>query len=196
MPVEDPNELERVDREIRINERKQRAAEKGGREMHLWEAEDSPSEESESFRERMNDFENAPITCNFQQLLDRGVELPPAEVMSDAELSAKLTEVIDQLAQMHVFLSQTNHLSDRELYVHLWEESLREGVPDMPFDEHSAWHIDILGGCSEEDLHLQLKYYSNEEDRRYWRERFPEDEIPPHEDPPYDRDRHLPKHEF
>jgi hypothetical protein len=37
-----------------------------------------------------------------------------------------------------------------------------------------------------------LKYYASEKYRAWWREDFPEYEIPAHEDPPYDRDRHLP----
>ncbi len=47
---------------------------------------------------------------------------------------------------------------------------------------------------SERDIHAWLKYYADEETRQRWAEDFPNDVVPPHEDPPYDRDRHLPQH--
>ena len=111
--------------------------------------------------------------------------------MDDRQLTAKLRGVIDALAQRRVFISQTDHLSDRELYALLWGDALREPVKDMPLDEPSAWHIDLLSGGGEEDTGLYLKYYADEETRRHWLEDFPDDEVPPHEEPPYDRDRHL-----
>lgn len=64
--------------------------------------------------------------------------------MDDLQLAAKLSEILDALARMRVFLSQTDHLSDRELYTHLWGDTLREPVKDMRRDESSAWHIDSL----------------------------------------------------
>jgi hypothetical protein len=116
--------------------------------------------------------------------------------LDERRLTAKLWEVLEALARLRVFLSQTDHLSDRELYTHLWADTLREAIPDLPFDEHSAWHIDILGGCSEEDIDLHMKYYADESDRRDWLKQFPDYEMPAHEDPPYDRDRHLPRSGF
>jgi hypothetical protein len=94
---------------------------------------------------------------------------------------------------MMVFLSQTDHLSDRELYTLLWDDTLREPVKDVPLDESSAWHIDLLSGGGEEDTRLYMKYYADEETRRRWLADFPDDEVPSHEEPPYDRDRHLPQ---
>lgn len=125
--------------------------------------------------------------------MDAGVELPAPESMDDGQLAAKLSEVIDALARMRVFLSQTDHLSDRELYALLWGDTLREPVKDMPLDESSAWHIDLLSGGGEEETRLYMKYYADEETRRQWLADFPDDEVPPHEEPPYDRDQHLPQ---
>ena len=72
-------------------------------------------------------------------------------------------------------------------------ELLREPVKDMPLDESSAWHIDLTGSGSEEDTHLYLKYYADEETRRRWSADFPDDEMPEHAEPPFDRDRYLPQ---
>jgi len=97
---------------------------------------------------------------------------------------------------LDVFIEQTDHLSDRELYTHLWTNSLREETKAMPMVAGSAWHIELLGGYSEEDMQLFLKYYADDDFRRQWHKDWPKDPIPPHEDPPYDRDRLLPKPDY
>lgn len=66
----------------------------------------------------------------------------------------------------------------------------------MPPDPDSAYHLDVIGSGSEEDIQLGLRYYDNQPEREDWRRNFPEDPIPEHETPPYDRDRHLPKREY
>ncbi len=197
MPVEDPGELGRVDREIRINELKHQAEELAGGEMAVFESEDAPPELLEQFWQNVVDHENAPLTSDFEQLTKAGVELPPPETMDDAELHEKLWEVIRALAARRVFLYQTDHLSDRELYTELGEEVLHEAKPDFP-DDHpmfggGSWHIDLLGGCGEEDIYLFHKHYADEKDRAIWAKDWPEDEMPAHVDPPYDRDRLLPQ---
>jgi hypothetical protein len=192
MATTDPEDLERIDREIRI-ELKHEAEELAGGEMTVHEADDCPPEMAEQFWEHVVAFEKAPWTSHFLQLLDAGVELPDPADLGDEALTAKLWELIDRLAGLRVFLSNTDHLSDRELYTHLWGEALHERIKDVAVDEFSACHLDILGGGSEEDIYLHLKYYADEEWRADWARSFPGYEVPPHEDPPYDRDRHLPR---
>ncbi len=41
-------------------------------------------------------------------------------------------------------MSQTNHWSDRELYEHLWYETLHEITMDLPLGAGWACHIDFL----------------------------------------------------
>lgn len=159
----------------------------------IWVSEECPPEAAAQFWLSVAAYEQAPWTAHFQELLDAGVELPAPESMDDRQLATKLWEVIGALAWMRVFLSQTDHLSDRELYTLLWSDTLRESVKDMPLDQSSAWHIDLLSGGGEEDTRLYMKYYADEETRRRWLADFPDDEMPPHEEPPYDRDRHLPQ---
>ncbi|HET9183349.1 MAG TPA: hypothetical protein VFP59_14535 [Candidatus Angelobacter sp.] len=182
--------------EDRIEELKRRANELSGGEMQVETLDDYPEETEEAFWKHVVDYEEAPWTTNFQQLENAGVSLPAPESLNDEELTAKLWEVIQKLALLHVYIEQTDHLSDRELYTHLWTDSLREETKAMALAAGGAWHIQILGGCSEEDNQLYLKYYADDDWRRQWHKDFPEDSIPTHEDPPYDRDRLLPKHDY
>lgn len=93
---------------------------------------------------------------------------------------------------LHMFLYSTDHLSDRELYEELWHEVLREKNPVITINENSACHIDLVSSGSEEDNELYLRYYADEETRHRWAKDWPNDVMPTHEAPLYDRDRHLP----
>ena len=179
------------DRDQRIEELKRRAQELCDGQMQVGELTDCTAEEEEAFWEQVVDYEEAPWTTHFQQLESAGVSLPPPDSLNDEELETKLWEVIQKLALLRVFIEQTDHLSDRELYTHLWTDSLREETKALPPDESSAWHIQLLGSGSEEDNQLYLKYFAGESERKRWQKSFPEDRLPPHVDPPYDRDRLL-----
>jgi hypothetical protein len=183
-------------RQKRIEELKRRAQELAGGEMKTGEFEECPRDVKEGFWKHVVAYEEAPWTTHFQQLEKSGVSLPAPEALNDQELTAKLWEVIHKLAELRVFLDDTDHLSDRELYRSLWGDALREETKDMLLDEDSACHIQMLGSGSEEDTQLYLKYYGDEAWRNHWREDFPDDPVPDHEDPPYDRDRLLPKPSF
>jgi hypothetical protein len=180
------------DREKRIEELKRRAKELTGEEMVAGEAEDCPPDVAEGFWKHVVAYEEAPWTTDFQQLEKAGVSLPAPDTLDDQELTAKLWEVINKLAELRVFIEDTDHLSDRELYTKLWSDALREETKDLPPDPDSAYHIQMLGSGSEEDTQLYLKYYADEAWRAHWHEEFPDDPIPDAEDPPYDRDRLLP----
>ena len=181
------------DPEKRIEDLKRRAEELCGGQMEVGTLDDCSAETEEAFWKQLVDYEEAPWTTHFQQLEKAGVSLPPPDSLKDKELTAKLWEVIQKLALLHVFIEQTDHLSDRELYTHLWTDSLREETKALPMDANSAYHLQMLGSGSEEDNLLYLKYYADDAWRRQWHKEFPGDPIPRHEDPPYDRDRVLPK---
>jgi hypothetical protein len=184
------------DREKRIEELKRRAEELCDGQMDDGGLDDYPAEVEEAFWNHVVEYEEAPWTTNFQQLESAGVSLPAPDSLKDEELTAKLWEVIQKLALLNVFIEQTDHLSDSELYTHLWTDTLREETKALGLAGNGAWHIQLLGGCSEEDNQLYLKYYADEDWRRQWHKDWPKDPIPEHEDPPYDRDRLLPKPDY
>lgn len=195
MPAKTSKKQQR-ERKKRIEELKRRAAELSGEKMAAAEAEECPPEVAEQFWEHVVAYEEAPWTTLFKQLEDAGTHLPAAETLNDQQLADKLWELIRRLAFMRVFLSQTDHLSDRQLYTLLWSDILREETKAVPLDEASACHIDLLGSGCEEDTHLHLKYYADEDFRSFWRGEYPNDPMPEHEDPPYDRDRYLPQPDY
>jgi len=189
----DPTDSAWIDRDLADHERGDKPARQRGRHGTRPEADGFPPDLAEQFLRHVLEFEQAPCTTHFRQLEEAGVDLPAPEHVSDQQLTSKLWDLIAALAQRRVFLSNTNHLSDRALYASLWAEGLREQVALMPTDEPFAWNLDLLGSGSVRDIYLHLRYYADEEYRRTWAEQFPGDEIPAHEDPPFDRDRHLPQ---
>ncbi len=145
----------------------------------------------EKFLEQILFMEGCDALPLFEYLEKGGVRLPRPEDLDEAQLHSKLWEVIHAMASAGHFLSSTDHLSDRELYERLWCDILREPT-SIPADNASFCQIDILGGCSEEDMKIRLKYYADDDERECWESDFPGDEIPPKESLPYDRDRYLP----
>lgn len=137
-------------------------------------------------------YEDAEWSAPFDLLEQNGLELPPPNELDDVQLTAKLWETIRSLAMLRMFLYNTDHLSDRELYEELWHDVLREEGPTMPLSNDSAWHIDLLGSGSETDNALYLRYYADADSREEWSKDWPDDMMPTPETPPYDRDRHLP----
>ena len=180
------------ERKKRIDELKRQADELAGGETLAWKSDDLSPEMEEEFLQNIEAYESASWTTHYQQLEEADVEMSDPATMDDEKLTSKLWEVIEALARMRAFLNSTNHLSDRELYTELSSEVLREETRAMVLDEYSAWRIDLIGSGSEEDVYLWMKYYADEETRRQWMKDFPDYEMPEHEDPPYDRDRHLP----
>lgn len=192
MPTHDPKDLKRVDQEIRINELRARAEELAGGEMSHWQAPDCPPELAEQFLKNVVEFESAGDTTHFKLLQARGIELPAPKDLSDAQIKAKLDEIIHALAELNTFVCSTDHLSDRALYDVLWTDVLHEWTPDSQLPGMNTV-LDLVSGGSAQDIVDWLRYYADDESRARWQESFPEETMLPREKPPFDRDRHLPK---
>jgi hypothetical protein len=183
------------DQERHIREMKEQLFKKGGDSMELFVNDSLPLELKEKILGSilaMEEMEERPL---FDYLQEQGMSLPKPKTLNDAEVHDKLWEVIHAMGELNQILYNTDHLSDRQLYEVLWKDILREPGYINPEDTKTVAHIDILGGCSDEDCRNRLKYYADEEERESFAGEYPEEDIPEHEDPPYDRDRHLPGHE-
>ena len=176
-----------------IEKLREQARQAAGGQMIAWESDELPAEQRKQFWRRVMDFENAPMMTDFERLADAGVELPDPGTVNDEQVTAKLWEVIHGLAAIRTFLRETDHLSDSELYEVLWRRVLREANPIIADDDDSVWHVGLLGSGDETDTHLYLKYYADERERQQWLVDFPDDVMPAHEDPPFNRDCLLPQ---
>jgi hypothetical protein len=175
-----------------IQEMKEQLRQFLGNDGFIFEGNFESAKQEEEFLEHILFMERVGEQPLFDLLEKGGVQLPPSASMDDTQLHAKLWDVINGIALLGCYLSSTDHLSDRQLYEVLGTQILREPTSVCPGNPNASCHIDILGGCSKEDLLIRLKYYADEEERLSCEEEFPDDMVPPHEPLPYDRDRHLP----
>jgi hypothetical protein len=183
------------DRLERIEEMERELDEISGGKAVSYASDDLPSEMHEKFLQSVLAFEKGEFTTLFDKLESGGFVLPRPEELDDAQISRKLGELFDALSLLRVELHNTDHLGDRELYEHLWHDSLREEsvFPDTP---DFSYHIDLIGGGSDEDIQIHLKYYADDQEREKWAADWPDDDIPEKEPKPYDRDRTLPKIDY
>jgi hypothetical protein len=81
--------------EERIHELQQEAARLAGGQLTTRESDALSPDVRERFWQEVAAFENGPWTTNFQHLVEAGVVLPEPDAIGDADLTAKLWEVIE-----------------------------------------------------------------------------------------------------
>ena len=182
--AEEPNQ------EQRIAKLREEIRKLGGSAMSL---EDLPADMEEEFLRHVLEYETAEPISLFRMLENAGLELPSPESLAEVDVTTKLMETIGRMASLGAYLLHTNHLSDLALYEYLYNDGLREEAVLFPENPGYAYMIDLTGSGSEEDNHVYLKYYADEKQRQQWALDWPDDTMPEHEDPPFDRDRHLPQ---
>ncbi len=188
-----PDEEQGEWREAGIQQLKQQAAELSGSEMISMEGETYSPEVEEQFWEQVVSFAQTKRVLLLEVLVKAGIAVPSPDELDEGQLPAKLWEVIDGLWLQGMYLEHTDHLSDRELYVELWSETLKEEAVLPAEDSGFAYHLDLIGSGSAADTLIYLKYYASASERQEWAAECPEEVMPAHEQPPYDRDRHLPR---
>lgn len=178
------------DQEQRIAKLRQELEKLGGSPVSL---ESMPADMEEEFLRQVLEYESAEPISLFRLLENSGLEIPAPDQIDDAALAGKLKEIVERMASMGAYLLHTNHLTDRELYHYLYSDGLREEAVLFPENPSYAYMIDLTGSGSETDNQTYLKFYADEEHRQQWAHDWPDDSIPDHEDPPFDRDRFLPQ---
>jgi len=187
------DDAELVDQVLHIEEMKEALQELAGGQAIIGHVDgELPLALEEQFLEHVLAFERAEMVTHREVLARDGVTLPPPDEVTEEELAHTLAGVIHALARRRIFLTNTDHLSDRELYSLLCDDVLDGAGPLLPPESHTNCHIDLVSSGSEDDINLWLTYYADEPERADWARDFPDDRIPPHRDPPYDRDRGLP----
>ena len=181
---------EEPDQEIRISKLREEIQKLGGSSMSV---EDMPSDVEEEFLRHVLAYETAEPISLFKLLENSGLSLTPPSELSDELLPNRLKEIIERMASLGAYVLHTDHLSDRALYEYLYEDGLREEAVLFPENPSYAYMLDLTGSGSDEDNQTYLQYYADQEHREQWLSDWPDDLIPEHQDPPFDRDRFLPK---
>jgi len=138
--------------------------------------------------------EDCPWRSPRQILARYGFAPSPPSKLADRQLPGRLWEWLYAAAARRFFFSSTDHLSDRELYTLLWGQWFDHPTADIPLEAETNTTTIIsefnARGMTPEEI--WLRYYADEADHALWHSTDPEFDFPPHEDPPYDRDRFLP----
>ncbi len=89
------------------------------------------------------DANHAPRSTNMKQLAEVGIHPPAVDALGDEDLPAALTLVIDGLAALGVYLSGTDHLTDRKLYSVLTTKVLLDEVSDIPPNDDMSEFVEM-----------------------------------------------------
>ncbi len=138
-------------------------------------------------------LQHAPTTTWKDELEVRGFEFPVYTDAPKQKVSDRLWQLIHCLAGLRVFLINTDHLSDFELYDKVVSDYMNRTILHIPFDETSGCLIDFASKDSDEGTQDWLKFYATNPDRIEWAKANPGKPLPVSELPAYSRDSILPK---
>ncbi len=123
-----------------------------------------PTSDENEFLASMLAWERAPA-LPIGQWFDPPLVLVSLERLSNQELRAALTEVIEQLSQRRIYLELTDHLSDRQLYCLIARDILPSHEKKLDLQSNYLnWR------CLDVDLDPEtwLAYYASDEERLAW----------------------------
>lgn len=191
MPSDDPSLPQRLAQADRVIERETLA--RRIRELGGFVPEPQGDEVSEvelDFFKRVIAWEEGPSSTHRDWLARRGLVFAPPGTHQGAELQRELWRMLEALAVARVFVENTGHLDDEQLYRRLWNEVLPGETSDIARTPRDACHVDLCDSAA--DPKAWLTYFATEDDRAYWQSEFPDETLPPQQPVPHDRDDRLP----
>ena len=94
----------------------------------FWTSQNCPAELRESNLEDILAFESVESgTSLFQGLQEHGIELPNPEKLDERQSAAKVEQVVNALLELQIILIGFEHMSARQFYWTLWNQTLWEG---------------------------------------------------------------------
>ena len=149
----------------------------------------------ESVLRQMLEYETSEPIAPLTLLQNAGVSISDPEQLDDTALTASLHDLLQHLASVGIYLERTNHLSDRELYEHLYAHALRNEARLFPENPYYTYIIDVAGldlnnvieSGGKADVRYYLTYYATKKERQQFARVFPELSIPSRKKPPYNR---------
>ena len=105
----------------------------------------NPGDQDKQYWSMVYDLEHSPPTTGRAQLLEFGiVPVPPQELTLNKELHDELWTIIEALSKGGIYLINTDHLDDTNLYARLYYRILDEPCRMMPPGLECAEYIDCL----------------------------------------------------
>ncbi len=142
-PFTSPHPIKELKQEI-TELKKQRFLERDCRINQLVESAE-PDNKDRMYWTMVYDLEEAPTVTARQMILEYGIiPVPPQELVATADLHDELWTIIEALAKCGVYLVNTNHLCDRDLYARMFYKILDEPCRMMPPSSEAAEFIDCL----------------------------------------------------
>jgi hypothetical protein len=159
-----------------------------GEENFIFDPSSLSLEQAVAYLEQIYAAETAPMTTLRALLAEAGITLPSPDALADDDLPALVERLLTGMAEFNCYIYNTDHLSDRALYEHLWEEVDVEDkyLPD------ACTEIDLLGRWRPADTVAWLTYYAENYERAEWAKENPRSPLPPRRPLPYHRDATLP----
>lgn len=97
-------------------------------DAHFWSSDNCPAEMRETHLEDVIAFESVGSgTSLFEGLEQHGIDLPRPEKLDRTQCTAKIEQILNALAALHIMLVGYERMSPEEFYRTLWHETLWEG---------------------------------------------------------------------
>ena len=155
------------------------------------------SDELNEFMQALQDWvgviEEAPMTTWREELSVRGMEFEFSGTENDSEIHEKLFSLVRGLAGMRIFLTNTDHINERQLYQFLLDEILDHPIAQVPFEHDCGCVVDVVGLEVQEDPISWLTYYASNRERMEWAKQNPGRALPMSLPTPFARDKNLPQ---